>query len=216
MLKGAIFDMDGLLLDTERLYCESWIEAARAFRQEPVEGFPRAVCGSSGQKMLDIIGEYYPEVDAEAFRDFCLCRVLDILQREIPEKPGMREILYFFHKHGVKLAVASSTKLDTIKDSLGRLGVLPLFDAVVSGQQVENGKPAPDIFLLAAERIGCAPGECYVFEDSANGIRAGVAAGCCTVMIPDLIEPDAELCSLADAVYGSLNEAIEAVLTGSI
>lgn len=83
-------------------------------------------------------------------------------------------------------------------------------------KQVEKGKPAPDIFLLAAERIGCAPGECYVFEDSANGIRAGAAAGCCTVMIPDLIEPDAELCSLADAVYGSLNEAIEAVLTGSI
>ena len=216
MLKGAIFDMDGLLLDTERLYCESWIEAAKEFGQEPVEAFPRAVCGSSGQKMLDVIGEYYPAVEAEAFRDFCLYRVLDILQREIPEKPGMREILYFFHKHGVKMAVASSTKLATIKDSLGRLGVLPLFDAVVSGQQVKRGKPAPDIFLLAAEKLGCAPEECYVFEDSANGIRAGAAAGCCTIMIPDLIEPDAELCRLADDIYGSLNEVIEAILQGKI
>ena len=82
-------------------------------------------------------------------------------------------------------------------------------NAVVSGQQVEHGKPAPDIFILAADKIGCAPEECYVFEDSANGIRAGAAAGCYTIMIPDLIEPDAELRGLADAVYGSLNDVIK-------
>ncbi|MGM9540826.1 HAD family hydrolase [Anaerovibrio sp.] len=216
MLKGAIFDMDGLLLDTERLYCQGWIEAAKAFRQPILAEFPRAVCGSGGKKMLDIVHEHYPEVDAAAFRDYCLHWVEDRLQREIPEKPGTREILCFFHEHDVKLAVASSTRLDAIKDSLGRLGVLPLFDAVVSGQQVEHGKPAPDIFLLAAEKIGCAPDECYVFEDSANGIRAGVAAGCRTIMIPDLIEPDAELRSLADDIYGSLSEVMEAVLEGKI
>ena len=209
MLKGAIFDMDGLLLDTERLYCQGWVEAAKAFEQPVWADFPRAVCGSGGQKMLDIVHEHYPEVDAAAFRDYCLHWVEGRLQKEIPEKPGMREILHFFNKHDVKMAVASSTRLALVKESLERLGILPLFDAVVSGQQVEHGKPAPDIFILAADKIGCAPEECYVFEDSANGIRAGAAAGCYTIMIPDLIEPDAELRGLADAVYGSLNDVIK-------
>ncbi len=216
MLKGAIFDMDGLLLDTERLYAESWCEAAKAFGQEPADGFAKAVCGTNGEKMLEVIHKYYPEVDARSFMEFCIHRVEDILKTEIPEKPGMREILKFFQKNNVKMAVASSTKLATIEDNLSRLGVLPMFSAVVSGQQVAKGKPAPDIFLLAAGEIGCQVDECYVFEDSANGIRAGRAAGCCTIMIPDLTLPDEELKELATGIYGSLEEAMEAISRGEI
>ncbi len=216
MLKGAIFDMDGLLLDTERLYAESWCEAAKAFGQEPADGFAKAVCGTNGEKMLEVIHKYYPEVDARSFMEFCIHRVEDILKIEIPEKPGMREILKFFQKNNVKMAVASSTKLATIEDNLSRLGVLPMFSAVVSGQQVAKGKPAPDIFLRAAGEIGCQADECYVFEDSANGIRAGRAAGCCTIMIPDLTLPDEELKELATGIYGSLEEAMEAISRGEI
>lgn len=216
MLKGAIFDMDGLLLDTERLYCESWGAAAEAFGAEPSPEFPKAVCGSNGQKMLDIIHSYYPQVDAVDFMNFCVRRVEGLLKEEIPEKPGMREILYFFYKHGVKIAVASSTRRAVIEDNLRRLGVLSLFNAVVSGEEVGQGKPAPDIFLLAAERIGCPPEECYVFEDSANGIRAGAAAGCTTIMIPDLTEPDDELRSLSAGVYKSLLAALEAIVQGTL
>lgn len=216
MLKGAIFDMDGLLLDTERLYCESWGEAAAAFGVKPAREFPKAVCGSSGQKMLDIIHSYYPRVDAVEFMNFCVRRVEGLLQEEIPEKPGMREILYFFYKHGVKIAVASSTRRAVIEDNLRRLGILSLFNAVVSGEEVGRGKPAPDIFLLAAERIGCLPEECYVFEDSANGIRAGAAAGCTTLMIPDLTEPDDELRRLSAGVYASLLDALEAIVQGAL
>ncbi len=216
MLKGAIFDMDGLLLDTERLYAESWCEAAKAFGQEPADGFAKAVCGTNGEKMLEVIHKYYPEVDARSFMEFCIHRVEDILKIEIPEKPGMREILKFFQKNNVKMAVASSTKLATIEDNLSRLGVLPMFSAVVSGQQVAKGKPAPDIFLLAAGKIGCQADECYVFEDSANGIRAGRAAGCCTIMIPDLTLPDEELKELATGIYGSLEEAMEDISRGEL
>lgn len=216
MLKGAIFDMDGLLLDTERLYAESWGEAAKAFGVMPVPGFAKAVCGSNGAKMLEIIHGHYPEVDAKAFMDFCLGRVENILKTDIPEKPGMRQILKFFHDNNVKMAVASSTKLATIQDNLTRLGIISMFSAVVSGQQVAHGKPAPDIFLLAAEEIGCAPEECYIFEDSANGIRAGRAAGCCTIMIPDLTMPDEELVKLAHRICGSLTEAVEDISQGKI
>ena len=216
MLKGAIFDMDGLLLDTERLYAESWGEAAKAFGQEPAEGFAKAVCGTNGGKMLEVIHSYYPAVDAKAFMEFCIHRVEELLKVEIPEKPGMREILKFFQENNVRMAVASSTKLATIEDNLQRLGVISMFSAVVSGQQVAKGKPAPDIFLLAAKQIGCKAEECYVFEDSANGIRAGRAAGCCTIMIPDLTLPDEELKGLATGIYGSLTEAMEAIGKGEI
>lgn len=74
-------------------------------------------------------------------------------------------------------------------------GIRGYFGEIVSGSEVKHGKPEPDIFLCAAGRIGCRPEECFVFEDSENGVRSGHAAGCVTIMIPDLVEPEAGICS---------------------
>lgn len=217
MLKGAIFDMDGLLLDTEKLYGYSWTYAAEVFGQEEAPGFHRAVCGSSGQEMWDIVHKYYPEVEDPAeFIKCCVNRVEELSRTELMPKPGMQEILHFFREHGVKIAVASSASLAVIKSNLERLDVLPYFDAVTSGQEVKNGKPYPDIFLLAAERLGLAPEECYVFEDSPNGVRAGAASGSFTVMIPDIVQPTDELRKLSNAIYPSLNAFVEGVIQGEI
>ncbi|MGN0466199.1 MAG: HAD family hydrolase [Lachnospiraceae bacterium] len=216
MKKGVIFDMDGLLLDTERIYREGWEITAKEFGVLHNLEFPKAICGTSGSSMVAVVEKYYPEVDANAFIKACRSYVHESVSRFVPEKPGIHEILNYFKERGVKIAVASSSQPQIIKNNLQKVGVLDQFDAVVSGAQVEHGKPAPDIFLEAARQIGCEPKDCYVFEDGRNGIKAGVAAGCDTIMIPDLTEPDEELKSLCVAIYPSLIEAMEAIERGEI
>ena len=206
-MKGAIFDMDGLLLDTERLYRESWVEMAKQFGQRADPAFPSAVSGTSGEGMRQVIRKYYPAVDAFAFQAGCIARVDGILDEQGPPvKPGARELLEYLRARGFKTAVASSTKKERILSNLRQAEMSGLFDAIVSGQEAARGKPEPDIFLLAAERIGCAPGDCYVFEDSLNGVRAGMAAGCVTVMVPDLTPPPEGLA--VSAVCSSLLDAL--------
>lgn len=212
-MRGAIFDMDGLLLDTEWVYKESWVEMAKRFGQTPDPAFPAAVSGSNGEGMREIIRRYYPAVDAYAFQAGCIARVESILDEQGPPlKPGAREILEYFRTRGMKTAVASSTGRDRILSNLRAVELDGFFDAVVSGQQVERGKPKPDVFLLAAKEIGCTPEDCYVFEDSINGVRAGMAAGCTTVMVPDLVPPPEGL--PVSKVCSSLLEAKEQIQAG--
>jgi len=190
MMKGAIFDMDGLLLDTERVYQENWLETAKQYGQTPYPEFPIAVSGTTGEEQRQIIRRYYPEVDTLAFQEECITRVYRLLGEHCaPEKPGARALLEYFRNHGVKTALASSSTRERILDNLRQTDMEDLFDAIVGGEEVERGKPEPEIFLLAAKKLGCPPGECYVFEDSLNGVRAGMAAGCKTVMVPDLVQP---------------------------
>lgn len=216
MKQGAIFDMDGLLFDTERMYRDSWKQSAQQFGLVHNPDFPRTVCGSSGAHMREIILQYYPQVDANAFADDCILRVERELETHVPEKTGVRDILQYFKQHGVRVAVASSSKRATVLHNLKQADILSYFDAVVSGDQVTHGKPAPDIFLLAAQQIGCEPENCYVFEDGTNGIRAGAAAGCTTIMIPDLTPPNAQLEQLCAGIYPSLSDAMNAIAGNEI
>jgi len=209
--KGAIFDMDGLLFDTERLFQDGWVEMARRFGQAPHPNFSAAVAGTSGAGMLAVIRRYYPEVDPLAFQAECISYAEEILNKGIPERPGMREILKFFRNNGVKIAIASGSGREMVLNNLRRTGIEGYFDAVVSANDVTRGKPEPDIFLLAAQRLGCNPEECYVFEDGINGVRAGIAAGCATIMIPDLYQPTEELRKNCAGIYLSLCEAQKAI-----
>lgn len=211
MKKGAIFDMDGLLFDTERLFQDGWVEMAKRFGQTPHPDFSAAVAGTSGAGMCEVIHRYYPEVDACAFRAGCISYAEDVLSKGIPEKPGMRDILKFFRDNGVKIAIASGSVQEMVLSNLQRAGIQAYFDAVISADEVVRGKPAPDIFLLAAQRLGCAPEDCYVFEDGINGARAGIAAGCATVMIPDLYTPTEDLRTGCAGIYPSLHAAQKAI-----
>ena len=216
MKKGAIFDMDGLLTDTERWYAASWKETAKDFGQEWVPDFDKFVAGTSGAGMLAVIHTYFPAVDAQAFMESCIQQAYRLGEENLREMPGATEIVRFFRERGVKLALASSSPGDVIQRYLRKLGLEPFFDAVVNGFEVAHGKPAPDIFLLAAERIGCAPEDCYVFEDGVNGCLAGIAAGCATVMIPDLFRPTEELRQKCAGIFGSLTAAKDAIIHGAL
>ncbi len=214
MKKAAIFDMDGLLFDTERLYQESWIKMAERFGQIPAPGFPGAICGTSGAHALAVIRAHYPDVDAQAFWEGGIAWVAERAAFELPVKPGALEILQFLQGYGVRLAVASSSPREMILQNLRKAEMEPYFDVVLSGQQVEHGKPEPDIFQKAAEMLGFAPKDCYVFEDGINGVRAGIAAGCKTVMIPDLTPPTPDLQRDCAAVCASLLDARERLASG--
>ena len=161
MKSGAIFDMDGLLTDTEKFYSQSWRETARFFGQDWVKGFDKFVAGTNGEKMLEVIHAHFPNVDAQTFMDYCIANQKRLVKDELREMPGASDIVRFFRERGVKTAVASSSAIDAIRGNLSRLGMLELFDAVISGQDVAHGKPAPDIFLLAAKKIDRAPEDCY-------------------------------------------------------
>ncbi len=214
MLPGAIFDQDGLLFDTEVLYARSWVAAGKEMGFAVPREFCTAVSGSSGPGMERIVHTYFPNIDAKAYirRLFQICH--EEQARCLPEKPGVREILGFFKERGVRMAVASSSRREQIRLNLARAGLTDYFDAVVSGEDVVCGKPDPAIFRAAAEQLGLAPEECYVFEDSFNGVRAGHAAGCRTIMIPDLRQPDEEIAQLYDGCCETLLEAMEKIAAG--
>lgn len=216
-MQGAIFDMDGLMFDTEKIYRNVWDHLPVEFGFEACPGLGEAVCGTSGEDLKRIVRAHIPGIDADAFMDAGYDKVHDTVMAVQPdEKPGVHEIIGYLKGRGMKLAVASGSPQEIIELNLKRAGLTELFDAVISGFSVPHGKPAPDIFLESAKRIGCDPKECYVFEDGANGIRAGAAAGCVTVMIPDLTAPDEELRNLCAAVFESLLDAKTAIAENRI
>ena len=209
-MKGAIFDMDGLLFDTEKVFQETWNEIAAERGLELSPHFKYEICGTSGPSAYEVVKRNFCIDDMEEAKEIaftCYGRVYDKLAVSVDLKPGAEKILRMFRKHGIKTAVASSSSPEQIARNLRLTGFTDLFDAVASGKEVANGKPEPDIFLLAAERIAISPEECYVFEDSLTGIRAGHAAGMKPVMIPDLLQPDEETKALCHAVFETLDEA---------
>lgn len=216
MKKGAIFDQDGLMFDTEAIFSQAWAQAAETMGVVIPDGFRAAIIGSSGEGSKQIIRDRIPGADPDALLELTYRISYGIQSRTLPEKPGLHEILDFFRASGVKMAVASSSHRLPIERNLERSGVRSYFEAVVSGEDVSRGKPDPEAFLIAAERLGLSPADCYVFEDSFNGVRAGHAAGCRTVMIPDLIPPDREIAKYYDACFPDLLTAMEQIRNGRI
>lgn len=211
MLKGAIFDHDGLMFDTEKVWQANWKLVADEMDITLPEEFKKEICGSSGQHMLDVIQKYYHVEDGTSIRDRVRQGVFDDEAKHLDMKEGLLDILEMFKRHGIKMAVASSSQKEMIVRNLRNANVEDYFEVVVSGQEVEHGKPAPDIFLLAAERLGLDAKDCYVFEDAYNGVQAGAASKAKTIMIPDLVQPTEEIRSMVADVCTTLKEASDKI-----
>ncbi len=211
MLKAVIFDKDGTLHDTEKVYHRAWREAAEQTGVPNIMDFVALCTGTNFTRTAELWQEFYG--DAFAFRPFWDLRNAlydDMIAREgVPIKDGAYELLDYLAQNGYKIALATSTNAPRVERHLVQSGMKKYFDAVVTGDTVPRGKPAPDIFLIAAERIGVSPAECMGVEDSFNGVRAVKAAGMYAVMAPDMIAPTKEILSIADVCVGSLREIIE-------
>ena len=216
MIKGAIFDMDGLMFDTEAIWQKNWNLIADEMGVILDPEFKFNICGTSGALMNSVIEKFYHVEDGGPIAKDCAARVHHDLESFVPEKPGVHEILAFFKENGYKIAVASSSTPEQIRNNLRMTGTESYIDALVSGTTVAHGKPAPDIFLKAAEELQLDPAECYVFEDAFNGVRAGYSAGCRTIMIPDMSQPDDEMKEKAAGIYQDLLQAMEAISEGKI
>lgn len=217
MKHGAIFDMDGTLFDTEKLYRQAWLDVAAEFGEEKNYELPTAISGTNlGEESYKVIRRFYPNIDAEAYLARVLVEVRAAAERNLELMTGVREILDFFKSAGVVMAVASSAPVAVIEKNLTRANLRGYFKVLVGGDLVRNGKPAPDIFLLAAERLNLAPEDCYIFEDSLNGIRAAASAGGAAIMIPDTVQPTDDIKKICAAIFPNLNEARLAIERGEI
>ncbi len=216
-IEAVVFDMDGLMFDSECVWKTLWEPALAAFGREVPEGLPEAACGTTGDYAVAVIERFCgPDIDARAvFEEFYRLAALRFAQG-VPKKPGLDELLSYLGERGVPMAVASSSPLAMIENNLRAGGVEGCFAQVVSGQFVEHSKPAPDIFLEAARRLGVQPEHALVLEDSFAGVRAGAAGGFVTVMVPDLHQPTDEIRALATRVCASLLEVRELLEAGAL
>ncbi|MEE3419829.1 MAG: HAD family phosphatase [Lachnospiraceae bacterium] len=206
---GMIFDMDGILFDTERLYQETWHEIADEMGVTLPEDWVKKISGTTGELMLRTLEKYYHVSDGAVVRIACRQRMHDKLEKDVPVKKGVPEILARMKEEGKKIAIASSSNPEQIRSNLRISGLAGFFDGIVSGEEVEHGKPEPDIFLLAGKKLGCPSSDCVVFEDSMNGVLAGHAAGMSVCMIPDLVQPTEEICKKCTWIYHDFYEVLE-------
>ena len=217
MINGVIFDMDGLMFDTERMWATFWEPALAALGLEYKEGLAEAERGTAGETSRNIVRQFYGEdCDANAIID-SLHRVADEeFQKPVPKKPGLDELLAWLDANHIPMAVASSSRMASIRHHLDGWGLTHYFKVIVSGEQFSASKPDPEIFLRAAEALGTQPGRTLVLEDSYNGVRAGAAGGFVTVMVPDMAPANDEMRRLYTAECKDLREVKKMLEEGKL
>lgn len=208
---GVLFDMDGVVLDTETLYARFWREAAAALGHtmsyEQALGM-RSLSSTAGQAQLEkYFGKGVFRAEFRAKRIELMDAYVDV--HGVDLKPGIRELLDFLDEQGIKTAITTSSPLERVERYLGPHGLLPRFQRLYSGTEVAHGKPEPDIYIHGASCLGLKPEECIAIEDSPAGVLSAYRAGCMTVMVPDLDQPDGEMEKLLFAKADSLADVIE-------
>ena len=207
-MKAVVFDMDGVIFDSERVSKEVWLEIAK---ERGIEGFSPVydqiigVNKSGGKQIVcDAYGEDFPfdEIHAEA----ALRKLTKCPEGHYPLKDGIVELLMFLQERGYKIGLASSTEESVVRMHLEKSGLISYFDCLICGNMVAHSKPDPEIFLVACEKLGVAPEETYIIEDSYNGVRAAARANAFPIMVPDLKEPTEEMRSLAKLILKDLYE----------
>lgn len=213
MVSGIIFDMDGVLIDSERQSNEGWLWAAGQLGVDMPMWLIDSFKGAPAELCCKFFDDYYKGViDYWEAKELRTQHVYKIREKEgIPVKKGVKDIFEYIRNNGLKCAVATSTRRESAEKTLHEIGVWDYLDAVVYGDEVEHGKPEPDIFLRAAKAIGVNPSEAVVVEDSINGIKAGYAAGMRVVHIPDTIAIDDDIRKLTYMVCDDLNGLIDVV-----
>ena len=204
-----LFDMDGTLFDTEKHYQWAWRKAIAdaGYELDASEVLKLRSLGApyNVAQFQEWFGE---DVDYHAIRQERINLMKNMLTNEIPVKPQVPQTLEKLRQMGYSMAVVTATGQEQAVSNLKLAGLLPFFDHVISASMVKRGKPAPDVYLYACEVLGVQPENCYAVEDSPNGVMSAHAAGCRTIMIPDLTQPDAELSRLLYRKLDSFEELI--------
>jgi len=206
MIKGIVFDMDGLMFDTERVSVEAWVRAGAQAGYAVSEAMVVETVGQDIKRTKRIFKERLGEdFDFDGLRSIKLGYVDDFIEKHgMPVKPGLHELLRYLRSNRYKIAVATSTAAARAAYYFEKAGLSGFFDGVVCGDSIQNGKPAPDIYLGACKLLGLSPAACLALEDSPAGILSAHRAGMKPVLIPDLAEPDEEIRRISFAQLDSL------------
>lgn len=213
MIKYAIFDMDGTLFDTEEKFCRSWLATSEKYGLENAERVYQGVAGAPADVAKRVLQENYGDrVDPDAFfLERTMLTVKYFEQEGIPKKPGCVELLEFLRGQNIPCAVATSTPKDIAVKNIKTAGIYDYFDVIVTGDMVERGKPAPDIFIEACKRMGADESLTIVCEDSSNGLNGAYNAKIRPVFIFDRQTPDEMTRSHIYAECETLFEVIDLV-----
>jgi HAD superfamily hydrolase (TIGR01509 family) len=206
MVEAVIFDMDGLMVNSEDL----WEETERLYFAKKGSAYSsqldQLLMGRKKEESARIIKDYlglHDPIERIIEERYQILRELCLDGLEL--MPGLEELLYSLSRSKVPLGLASSSPLEQIHFVLDRFGLRHHFSALVSGDMVAQGKPAPDIYLLASSELGVDPASCLALEDTVNGVLAAKAAGMLCIAVPDKRQKGLDF-SMADAVVESLAE----------
>ena len=211
MIKGAVFDMDGLMFDSEKLVFENWKTMLTELGFEyNLEIFKNTIGFRTDEtkryyNSLYPTGFNYDELKIRSRKMF-----FDRVENEgVPIKKGLFELLDFLKQNNIKMAVATSTSRQSCEKMLTKAGVIKYFDAIVCGDDVTNGKPHPEVFLKASEKLCLEPENCVALEDSINGIKSAYSAGMTAIMVPDFLQPTDEIKPMISFLCNDLTEVIK-------
>ncbi len=208
MIKAFVFDMDGILLDTESICWGTWIATGKELGLDPVkmEEANFRCMGTNKADSVRILKEIFgPDFDGEGAlaKSSELFHIIE--ERDgIPLMKGVIECLEYLKSKNYRICLASSTREVTVRRQLERAGIIDYFETITTGDMVTHSKPDPEIYQIAVKSLGLSPNECICVEDSYNGIRSGKSAGLTTVMVPDRVQPDSEILKQVDFLFDSL------------
>ena len=204
--KAVVFDMDGVIFDSEQLILDCWEKVAEKYHFSSI----REVCidciGTNSVKTKEIVCAYYGESfpydkyrkeTSELFKEY-------IQTKGLPLKKGVKELLEYLQAERIPIGLASSTRLAVVEDELRQAGLYDYFQVVMGGDQLKRSKPEPDIYLMTCEKMGIRPECVYAIEDSYNGIRSAYRAGMMPIMVPDILQADDEMKEKSIAVLEDL------------
>ena len=204
---SVIFDMDGTLLDTQRICIPAWEYAGLLQGYKGVGSHIRNVCGMNKNGSDAYLKKNFPDIDVEKFKADAKQYISE--NGIVTFKKGAKELIGFLKQNNIKIGLATGTSRPSVMHHLNEVDATDWFDAIVCGTEVQNGKPEPDVFLKAAQLLSVKTEECFVFEDSENGIKAGSAAGMKCIGIADIVPFSEKIKPLMFKELESLDEAIE-------
>lgn len=217
-MKNIIFDMDGLMFDTEKVFIQAWDYAGEKIGIGKAGYMVHKTLGMSIVMAYEVwkeeFGDRYNQEELRKYTKEFLVKFYK--ENKVPVKSGLYVLLDYLKEHGYKMAVATSSPRWEVEHHLKDAGVMDYFAGMVCGDMVKESKPAPEIYLRACELLNAKPEECIALEDSKNGLLSAHRAGCKPIMVPDLWQPDEEILQIIKGKYSDLEQVKNALECGEI